>query len=144
MIFMKIDRSKIFDYVSARFNEVAPLTSAALDNIKRYSVQKHKDKIVFIGQFEVQGDDLDSTITIYKNGNIKFEYFMFGIPAMASSTYKIVDVYEAIERQFVSIVLGQVNEKPKESPSRFSLDAEQTVDFIAKTITFDFDREMGI
>lgn len=141
---MKIDRSKIFDYVSARFNEVAPLTSAALDNIKRYSVQKHKDKIVFIGQFEVQGDDLDSTITIYKNGNIKFEYFMFGIPAMASSTYKIVDVYEAIERQFVSIVLGQVNEKPKESPSRFSLDAEQTVDFIAKTITFDFDREMGI
>ncbi|MBR7522397.1 hypothetical protein [Pseudomonas juntendi] len=144
MIFMKIDRAKIFDYLNARFNEVAPLTSAALDNIKRYSVQKHKDKIVFIGQFEVQGDDLDSTITIYKNGNIKFEYFMFGIPAMASSTYKIVDVYEAIERQFVSIVLGQVNEKPKESPSRFSLDAEQTVDFIAKTITFDFDREMGI
>ncbi|MGZ0785402.1 hypothetical protein IPC65_24210 [Pseudomonas aeruginosa] len=144
MIFMKIDRAKIFEYVNARFNEVAPLTSAALDNIKRYSVQKHKDKIVLVGEFEVQGDDLDSTITIFKNGNIKLEYFMFGIPAMASSTYKIVDVYEAIERQFVSIVLGQVNDKPKDSPSRFSLDAEQTVDFIARTITFDFHYERGI
>lgn len=144
MIFMKIDRAKIFDYFNARFNEVAPLTSASLDNIKRYSVQKNKDSIVLIGQFEVRGDDLDSTITISKDGNIKIEYFMFGIPAMASSIYKIADVYEAIERQFVSIVLGQVNQKNKNSPNKFRLDDEQTLDFIAKTITFDFHYERGI
>lgn len=143
MRFMKIDRARIFEYLSVRFKDSAPLTSAQLDNIKHYSVQKSKDEIVLIGQFEVQTDDLDSTMTITKDGIIKIEYFMYGIPVVSSSRFKIVDVYEAVSRDWVSIVLGQVNAERRPSPNVLELDDENTIEFIARNITFDFSREWG-
>lgn len=141
---MKIDRARIFEYLSVRFKDSAPLTSAQLDNIKHYSVQKSKDTIVLTGQFDVQSDDLDSTMTISKNGIITVEYFMYGIPVVSSSRFKIVDVYEAVGRDWVSIVLGQVNAERRPSPSVLELDGEEVIDFIARNLTFDFRYERGI
>lgn len=144
MRFMKIDRARIFEYLSVRFKDSAPLTSAQLDNIKHYSVQKSKDEIVLIGQFEVQSDDLDSTMTITNDGIIKVEYFMYGIPVVSSSRFRIVDVYEAVGRDWISIVLGQVNAERRPSPDVLELDGEEAIDFIARNITFDFRHARGI